>query len=250
MEQVQKRLVSPITFFGFCALELLILITLKIVQEIDPDCLTKTFLMFAATLFNALFMAFVVLRVKKAGGNVAIMGLPLAAFITLLGDCFLVLANNFSKLGHIDFLSPLTSNMIGFFLFGILQVIYAVYLGLNKYRLAIRVGFYFVFTGIMFALDLLPLVRFIACLSMTQLILNLIYSWIEHKKKHSRASLLLAIGLTLFLVGDILIMARMVIPHHGFLYEAVRFMVWVFYVPAQVVLTSAYLVDRTEALKQ
>ena len=223
---------------------------MKIVQAIDPDCLPKTYLMFVAILFNALFVAFLVMRVKKAGGDTALWGIPLAVFTTLLADCFLVLANNFSKLGLIDFISPLGSNMIGFLIFGMVQVIYAVYLGLNKYRLVIRIGFYLGFTGIMFALDMLTLDRFIACLSMTQLILNLIYGWIEHGKKHTRASLLLAIGLSPFLACDALIMTRMVIPHHGFLYEAVRFMVWVFYIPSQVVLTSAYLVDRTEALKQ
>ena len=39
----------------------------------------------------------------------------------------------------------------------------------------------------------------------------------------------------------------MLLPPQGFIYECIRFMVWVFYIPSQAVLTSSYLTNRTEA---
>ena len=152
-----------------------------------------------------------------------------------------------SKAELISFISPLTSNMIGFFIFGIVQVIYACHLWLTKRRAIIRVGFYLWFIVSIAAAGLLTLDRFIACLSMSQLILNLIFAWIEHRKKRTRASLLLAIGITLFFGCDLFIMMRMLLPSEGFIYSAICFMVWVFYIPSQVVLTSSYLADRTDA---
>ena len=68
--------------------------------------------------------------------------------------------------------------------------------------------------------------RFIACLSMSQLIPNLIFAWIDHNKKPTKASLLLP---------------------EGIIYSIVYFMVWIFYIPSQVVLMSSYLADRADA---
>ena len=131
--------------------------------------------------------------------------------------------------------------MIGFFVFGLVLVIYACYLGLTKRRAIIRIGFYLVFIIAIAAAGLLTLDRFIACLSMSQLILNLVYVWIEHNKKRTRASLLLAVGITLFFGCDLFITIRMLLPPVGFIYSVICFMVWVFYIPSQVVLTSSYI---------
>ena len=176
-----------------------------------------------------------------------IKGIPLAVFVTLLADCFLVLANDLSAFGIINFITPEVANMIGFFIFGIVQVIYALYLGLTKRRLIIRVAFYLGFIAIIYLAGLLTFDRFIACLSITQLMLNAVYVWIEHKKQRTLSSLLFAIGITLFLGCDSFIMMRMLLTPSGFIYSAICFMVWVFYIPSQVVLTSSYLFDRRTA---
>ena len=189
-------------------------------------------------------MLFLVSQVKRAGKDTVIYGIPLAVFTTLLADCFLVMLHGLSKAEVISFISPLTANMIGFFIFGIVQVIYACYLGLTKRRLIIRIGFYLAFIVAIAAAGLLTLDRFIACLSMSQLILNLVYVWIEHRKKKTLASLLLAVGITLFFGCDLFIMMRMLLPAGGAVYAFIRFMVWIFYIPSQVVLTSSYLADR------
>ena len=57
----------------------------------------------------------------------------------------------------------------------------------------------------------------------------------------------LAVGLTLFFGCDAFIMLRMLLPAEGFIYAAICFMVWVFYIPSQVVLTASYLSDRVNA---
>ena len=247
MKTTKANIISSPLFFIFCAIESLILITLKTVQTINPSSVADVFLMFSAILLNALFMLFVVNQVKKSGKDTAIKGIPLAVFTTLLADCFLVMMHGLSNAEWIHFITPLTSNMIGFFIFGLVQVIYAFYIGITKRRAIIRIGFYLCFVIAIAAADLLTLDRFIACLSMSQLILNLIFVWIEHRKNRTTASLLLAVGITLFFGCDLFIMMRMLLPPAGFIHSAICFMVWVFYIPSQVVLTSSYLADRAKA---
>ncbi len=247
MTKKTQTIISSKLFFCFCFIEFLILVTLKVQQAIYPNSVIEIIPMFSAILLNALFMIFLVLCVKKAGKDTLIMGIPLAVFTTLLADCFLVMLYGLSSAEIVRFMSPLTANMIGFFIFGMVQVIYACYLGLTKRRLIIRVAFYlFLILGIAVA-GLFTFDKFIACLSMSQLILNVVYAWIEHRKKRTTASLLLAIGITLFFGCDFSIMLRMLLPPQGFIYAAICFVVWVFYIPSQVVLTSSYLADRADA---
>ena len=241
------KIINPKIFFGFCLIELIVLVVLKIVSAVAAKSVEEACIMFSAILLNALFMLFLTLKVKKASKDPMVVGIPLAVFTTLLADCFLVLAYDLSSNGVINFITPLLSNMIGFFIFGIVQVIYAIYLGLTKRRLIIRVGFYLLFIALVCAMNMMTLDRLIACLSMSQLILNVIYGWIENHKKHTVESLLLAIGITLFFGCDACIMLRMLLPAEGFIYSAICFMVWVFYIPSQVVLTSSYLYDREKA---
>ena len=247
MTEKRQNIVAPVFFLFFCIVELLVLVALKLVEAFCPLSLADTYLMFLAILLNTLFMLFLVIRVKKSGKDIVWRGIPLAVFLTLLADCFLIMLYDLSFAEVISFISPLTANMIGFFVFGMVQIVYACYLGMTKRRLLIRVGFYLVFIIAVAAAGLLSIDKFIACLSMSQLILNLVYGWIEHCKKQTGASLLLAIGMTLFFGCDAFIMIRMLIPAEGLLYAFVFFMVWVFYIPSQVVLTASYLADRTNA---
>lgn len=239
----KNNIINSKILFGFCITELLVLIVLKFISAISAESVEETLIMFSAILINALFMLYIVIKVKKTGKNPIKNLIPLGVFVTLLADCFLVLAYGLSSNGVITFITPEISNMIGFFIFGIVQVIYAVYLGLTKRRLIIRIGFYFSFILIVYALGMLTFDRLIACLSMSQLILNVIYAWINNHKKRSLNLLLFAIGITLFFGCDSFIMLRMLLTPEGFIYSAICFMVWVFYIPSQVVLTLSYLVD-------
>ena len=247
MTKKYQNIISAKLFSLFCIIEFLILVFLKLTQAFCPLTVSEVLPMFLAILINALFMLFLVIQVKKAGKNMMITGIPLAVFTTLLADCFLVLFHDLSKAELIHFITPLISNMIGFFIFGIVQVIYAYYLGLTKRRLIIRVRFYICFIIAIAVAGLLTIDRLIACLSMSQLILNFVYVWIENHRKHTTASLLLAIGITLFFGCDLFIMMRMLLPPQGFIYSAICFMVWIFYIPSQVLLTSSYFADRANA---
>lgn len=242
-----QAIISPKLFLAFCSVEFLILVTLKVLQAIYPGSWIEVIPMFSAILLNALFMLLLVFYVKKAGKETCVTGVPLAVFTTLLADCFLVLFNGLSKAEIIHFITPLGSDMIGFFVFGIVQVIYAFYLDPTKRRLITRIAFYLFFIIAIAIAGLFTFDRFIACLSMSQLILNLVYAWIDHRKKRTTTSLLLAIGITLFFGCDFSIMLRMLLPPQGFIYAAICFMVWIFYIPSQVILTTSYLIDRADA---
>ena len=60
----------------------------------------------------------------------------------------------------------------------------------------------------------------------------------------SAGVLIFAVGITLFFGCDFCIMLRMLLPPQGLIYDVIRFMVWVFYIPSQAVLTSSYLADK------
>lgn len=247
MKGKRQYIIDPKIFGGFCTVEMLFLVVLKLIQLEYPASNIKTYLMFSATFLNALFMLLLVTRVKKAGKDMAITGIPLAIFTTLLADVFLVLTKDLAYAGEIHFMSGTRARMIGFFLFGIVQVIYAFYIGITTRRAIIRLVFYIAFIMVIYAIGLLTQDRFIACLSMTQLILNFIYAWIEHNKKRTRASMLFALGITVFFASDAMIMMRMLLPAGGLSFEIVRFMVWVLYIPAQIMLIASYFADRTDA---
>jgi hypothetical protein len=53
-----QTIISSKLFFGFCFLELLILVTLKVLQAIYPGPLVEIFPMFSAILLNTLFVLF------------------------------------------------------------------------------------------------------------------------------------------------------------------------------------------------
>ena len=125
MTKKLQPIISSKLFSVFCLIEFLILVALKVIQAIFPGPVVEVFPMFSAILLNAIFMLFLVFRVKKAGKDTLVKGLPFAVFTTLLADCFLVLLHDLSVGEVIHFISPLTANMIGFAIFGIVQVIYA-----------------------------------------------------------------------------------------------------------------------------
>jgi hypothetical protein len=242
-----RKVVDLRFFFGFWIVELLLLTALKIVEIMDPETLIRIYIMFTAILLNAVFMLCAVLRLKKQGRDIALMGIPLAVFTTLLADLFLVLLKELGGAKIVTFITYEAAMMIGFFIFGLVQVVYAAYLKPNKWRILIRVGFYIAFIVAIYAAGLLTLDRFIACLSMSQLILNLVYVWIDHGRARTTASLVLAIGITLFFACDLFIMVRMLLSPASALYPIIVFMVWMFYIPSQALLSTAYLVDRAEA---
>lgn len=247
MKETCCKIINPLLLICFLAVEFLVLVALKLVQAIYPRSIADTYLMFSAILINAVFMLILLASVKRSGKALAFTGIPLAILTTLLADVFLVLLKDLADADMITFLTADSADVIGFFIFGIVQVIYAIYLTPSKLRITVRVLFYVALLAAVYFIGLNELGYFVACLSMSQLVLNLVYGWIDHSKKRTRASLLLAIGLSLFFLCDSFIMLRMLLPSGSFFYEVICFMVWVFYIPSQAVLSTSYLADRADA---
>ena len=65
MTKQYQRIASPQLFGLFCIAELLLLVILKLVQAFCPIHVAEIFPMFSAILLNALFMLYLVIRVKK-----------------------------------------------------------------------------------------------------------------------------------------------------------------------------------------
>lgn len=69
MEERNTKIIDRRLLYGFLVLELLVLITLKLVQTVYPSSIADTFLMFGAIMINVIFMLLLVLRVKGAGNG-------------------------------------------------------------------------------------------------------------------------------------------------------------------------------------
>lgn len=169
--------------------------------------------------------------------SMSIWGIPLALLFTLCADVFLVLINKPDVL------------VFGYFFFALVQTVYAFYLGITPLIGGIRIFAYILFLVALHSADKLVLMYIVAAWSMTQLIINMIIAWISYAKKKSLPSLLLAVGLTLFLGCDGSIMLRIILSgQETVFYHVICLLVWTCYVPSQVALVTSYITNRKAIL--
>lgn len=147
----------------------------------------------------------------------------LALVITLFADFFLTLLGG-------DFYGT-----IGVCIFCILESVYAVYLKSPVLSIIAR-AILFVLLGIAaYLTHHLTLTVVVAVLNIAILTVNLIDAW---SAKRFDAGLLFKLGITLFFIGDLCVGVRAVT--NGNIREVATFLVWIFYIPTQMLLTLHY----------
>lgn len=147
----------------------------------------------------------------------------LALVITLFADFFLTL------------LGGVLYGTIGVAIFCILESVYAVYLKSPLPSIIARVVLFVALIVAALAFHHLTITTGAAVLNISILTVNLIDAW---SAKRFDAGLLFKIGITLFFVGDLCVGLREVTS--GGVKEVAAFLVWIFYLPTQVLLTLHY----------
>ena len=126
----------------------------------------------------------------------------------------------------------------GFGLFCTVELIYAIYLRPGRTNLAIRAALLVLILPLAWKLGLLSLTYVLGGWNLTLLAGNVVSAWLVRRKDGS--SLRMALGLTLFLAGDISVALEIFLPPGTAAQTAATLLVWAVYVPAEVLLVLTY----------
>lgn len=150
-----------------------------------------------------------------------------ALFMTLVADWFLTFADaEYEGMTY----------TYGLIAFCTVEIIYAVYLRIGPASIIVRILIYIVGLFGLHRAGMLEVDSALGLLNMVLIAMNAVDAWAPKRKG---LSMLFRLGITLFLCCDITVMLRILTS--GSLSAAVRFMTWIFYVPAQVLLTLSYV---------
>lgn len=150
-----------------------------------------------------------------------------ALFMTLVADWFLTFTG--ANYGGMTY-------AYGLIAFCTVEIIYAVYLRIGPASIIVRILIYIVGLFGLHRAGMLEVDSALGLLNMVLIAMNAVDAWAPKRKG---LSMLFRLGITLFLCCDVTVMLRILTS--GSLSAAVRFMTWIFYVPAQVLLTLSYV---------
>lgn len=183
-------------------------------------------IMYPAIVLNTAVAAYFYARYSRTLSDRHANLIAYALFMTLVADWFLTFTG--AKYGGME-------HIYGLIAFCTVEVIYAAYLRAGLISIIARV---LLFLAGLFGLYKAGMLRADAALGILNMILvlvNVIDVWTARRKD---TTLLFRLGIMLFLFCDITVMLKVLTS--GSLKTAISFMTWIFYVPAQVLLTLAY----------
>ena len=201
-------------------IELVILIAIKICDATQPYTV-RGIVMYAAIAVNTVVAIYYYCR---HGRRQRADLIAYALFVTAAADVFLTL------IGTDALLLP------GFALFCVVEIIYAVYLKSGWPSVIARAALYAVLLLAVGHMGMLTLPYAVGLFNIVLILVNVIQAW--RSKKHC-APMHFRIGITLFLCCDMSILVRTLAT--GTLHDIIAWLVWIFYVPAQVLIVLAYV---------
>ncbi|MBR2706833.1 MAG: hypothetical protein IKE74_06260 [Mogibacterium sp.] len=183
--------------------------------------------MFTAIAVNTAVTAYFYLRcgrtIEDRNSNLIAYGL----FATFVADLFATLfARGFNS----------TPYIIGISCFCVVEIIYAAYLRAGRATVILRVA---VIAAVLIILRAAGMFKTGIALGLINIILvmaNVLDAWVIRRFD---APMLFRIGIALFCACDLSIAIRTVTS--GGIHQAAAFVVWIFYVPAQLLITLAYV---------
>lgn len=126
----------------------------------------------------------------------------------------------------------------GYLLFCLVEAIYAFYFKPTAANILMRTLLYGIILAIMYHLGRCTLTNALGMLNLTLLLVNVFCAWANQREDPGTGNLCLALGFSLFAGCDYSLLIRELT--YGMLSSLSDFMVWIFYVPAQVLLVLAY----------
>ena len=137
------------------------------------------------------------------------------------------------------FLSLLDTNETmpaGFALFCAVEAVYALYLRSPKNSLIARAALFILGCVVAYTMGILNFVNVLGILNLSILFFNMIDAY---RSKNMNPGLMFKFGITLFCISDYCILLRTLTD--GFIYDVSAFLVWMTYVPAQVLIVLNYV---------
>lgn len=145
--------------------------------------------------------------------------------ITLIADLFLTFIGG----------KGLFTNL-GVFCFCLIEIVYVIYLKSPLPSIIARIVLFVALVVAALLLNVLTVTTGLAVLNISILLLNVIDAWAA---KRFDPGILFQIGITLFFLGDICTGLREIT--HGSVHDVAAFLVWIFYLPTQVLITLHYV---------
>lgn len=189
-------------------------------------------IMFLSVCVNTLVMACYYLkhgREKSSRDNLLAAGL----FFTFLADLFLTL---------------LHMTVAGYSLFCLVEIIYAAYFnipGREKINVISRSLLFLPGLILIWERGLLEPANILGVLNLSLLFANVICAWIIFRHRRGSRTLMPAMGITFFAGCDFSLLAMALST--GKVYDIADYLVWFFYVPAQVLLVLTYMGSEVES---
>lgn len=211
----------------FLVIEGILLVLIKVCELLALGRLTNV-IMYLAVLGNGAVTFFFWYLYGRNSQSKRANKIALGMAVTMVADLFLTLIDtNWSLLP-------------GFILFCIVQVIYAMYLGMGKRGAIVRIVLCIAVPIALYFAGVTDPVTVIGVIDLVLLLCNAVMAWFSARDK---VSLLFKIGITLFLGCDVSIALRTLTT--GAIHDVAKFMVWIFYVPALVFITLSYAIVQS-----
>jgi hypothetical protein len=221
----EKKLIK-----AYIAIEAVILIMIQAAKLMQAE--HRGWIMYPAIVINTAVAAYFYVRYGRSLKDRHDNLIAYALFMTLVADWFLTFTR--AKYGGMEYI-------YGLIAFCTVEILYAAYLRAGLLSIIVRA---LLFLAGLFGLYKAGMLRADAALGILNMILvlvNVIDAWTARRKD---TTLLFRLGIMLFLCCDITVMLKVLTS--GSLKTTISFMTWIFYVPAQVLLTLAYAEACTE----
>ena len=186
------------------------------------------FIMYAAIVGNTVMAVWLYRRYGKSASEKRDNLIFCALCVNCVADIFLTL------------ISGPSVYIPGFACFCTVEAIYAAYLRPDRRNLIIRAGLFVAALLFARAINLLTLPNALGLLNLTLLGANVVCAWLARRRERTLPSLLFAIGLSSFFIGDISVALEIMLPAGTTAQKLVTLAVWTFYVPAQVLIVLTY----------
>lgn len=210
----------------YIVIEAVLLIAIKSLQSVHAGR-TINYVMYAAIVMNSVVAAYYYFRYGRSLKDKHPNLIALALLMTLAADFFATLIGRWASY---------TAYTFGIALFCVTEIIYAVYLRAGKGTVILRAVLAAAGIVLVRKMGMTKPDTILGLVNEVLVLVNVVDAWAA---KRIDPPMLFKVGITLFFCCDTSIVIRALAS--GAVKNAAWFMVWVFYVPAQVLITLAYV---------
>ncbi|MBE5969387.1 MAG: hypothetical protein E7242_04065 [Lachnospiraceae bacterium] len=222
-----KTQAEKVILICYLIVEAILLVIIKALQIVDYNVRIIDNWMYTAIIVNTIITIIFFVKYAKHLENKHDNIIAYGLFLTLIADLFLT---------FIDQGNGSVCNFIGIACFCLVEFTYALYLKPGKITIILRIALFAAALIALYKVGMFDAGSIVGILNLILILFNVINAWTTKKVK---VSLLFKIGITLFLGCDYAILFRGLTS--GMVHDVADFVVWIFYIPAQVLIVLSYV---------